>query len=226
MPRSVHAGFTWRAYSRIVRPVAIIENDAAARAELRNAIEDAGFRAHCFGDAASAVAKVKDRGFAAAIFSLDLRNDDPFAMCGALSRVVPLIAITDAREGDRCAQALEAGADDCAVRPLPPRELIARLRNVMRRVEMDVDGEEGLSISIAEMRVRTGRTVHNLTRGEAELLAVLADRAPSPLSPAQLAEILGAKKGTVQSRIKSLRKKLGVTRLANRARLGYHLVLE
>lgn len=210
-----------------MRPVAIIENNATARFELRNAVEDAGFRTDCFEDSESALTTLRDRAFALVIFDLNAGGVDPFAVCHEISRVAPLITVTAACDSEICARALESGADDCVKRPLAPRELIARVRNVLRRTEQQ--GEltvDSMSISISEMRVRNGTEVHELSRGEAEVLALLAEHSPKPLSPTHIAQVLGAKPSTVQSRIKSLRRKLGPERLATRSRLGYYLVSE
>lgn len=211
-----------------MRPVAIIESNTAARAELRNAVEDAGFRTDCFGDGLSALAMLRKRPFSLAILELDVHQDDAFAVCREISRVVPLIIVTSECDAETCVRALESGADDCVTRPLPARELVARMRNVLRRADAapEAAGSEALSISIREMRVRNGNTTHELSRGEAELLALLIEHAPRPLSPARIGELLRAKPETVRSRIKSLRRKLGPARLANRSRLGYYLIVD
>lgn len=211
-----------------MRAVAIIEQNSAARAELRNAVEDAGFRTDCFSDGEAALAMLRQRAFSLAIFDLDAGEEDAFVMCRDISRVVPLITVTRECDPDKCVRALEAGADDCVKRPLSPRELVARVKSVLRRtrrVPLSDDAEiDALSMSVSEMRVRSGDAVHELSRGEVQVLALLVEHAPTPLSPARIAEILGAKTSTIQSRIKSLRRKIGSSRLATRARLGYSLV--
>lgn len=212
-----------------MRPVAIIESNPTARAELRKAVEGAGFRTDCFIDGDAALETLRLRPFSLAIFDLDTVSD-PFAFCSEISRVVPLITVTSDCDAELCARALESGADDCVTRPLQPRELIARVRNVLRRTDRELappdEERESLTISISEMRVRNGNAVYELSRGEAELLAVLLEQTPTPLSIPRLAAILGAKPATVQSRLKSIRRKIGATRLVTRARLGYFLNLE
>ena len=213
-----------------MRPFAIIEPNAAARLELRNAVEDAGFRTHCFSDGAAALTMLAHDTFSLAIFGLDAADGDPFEICRSISRIVPLITVSSKCDAETCARALESGADDCVQSHLQPRELVARVRNVLRRANgEDAPGDTDLhplSISLSEMRVRNGDAVHELSRGEADVLALFVEHAPRPLSATQIAEVLGANRSTVQSRIKSLRRKIGASRLATRAGFGYYLVKE
>lgn len=211
-----------------MRPLAII--DSTSSITLRRDIEAAGFRADCFADAPSALAALRRRSYALALLDLDLAVDlhavDPFSVCREMSSIVPVIAMTaDSRE-DICVQAFESGADDCVVRTLTGRELVARVRNVLRRSAGENDATcdlNTLSISLPEMRIRTGDVVHELSRGEAEVLTLLLERSPAPITTVEMARVLPAKRGTIESRIKSLRKKLGPDRLVTRGRLGYEL---
>lgn len=212
-----------------MRSLAII--DPTSSITLRRDIEAAGFRADCFRDAPSALAALRRRSYALALLDLDLNVDphggDPFGVCREVSSIVPVIAMTADCRADICVQAFECGADDCVVRTLTARELVARVRNVLRRSAGENDPAtcdlDKLSISLAEMRIRTGDVVHELSRGEAELLTLLLERAPAPITTVEMARVLPAKRATIESRIKSLRKKLGPDRLVTRGRLGYEL---
>jgi DNA-binding response OmpR family regulator len=203
--------------------VAII--DPARGPELRTAIEAAGFHAECFSTATAALTQLRTRAFALAILDLALRDTDPFAVCREISRTLPIITITSDGGEEACVRALECGADDCVPRTTSGRELIARIRNVLRRsTTRDEKEYDSLSVSISEMRIRTATETHDLTRGETELLAVLIQHAPAPLPVRRIAELLSARRGTIESRIKSLRRKLGGERLVSRGGLGYQLV--
>lgn len=199
--------------------------DASRGMELRGAIEAAGFQAEWFSTATAALAQLRMRTFALAILDLALRDTDPFAVCREISRHVPIIAIASEDGDDSCVRALESGADDCVPRATSGRELIARIRNVLRRSTSAEEKEyDSLSVSISEMRIRTPTETHDLTRGETELLALLIQHAPAPLPVRRIAELVGARRGTIESRIKSLRRKLGGGRLVSRGGLGYQLV--
>lgn len=89
------------------------------------------------------------------------------------------------------------------------------------------DGEgEGFALLADAMRVRVDGRTHDLTRGEAEVLSLLVEHAPRPLTIQQILAMLPeehrVKRGTVESRIKSLRRKLG-GRLVSRGQFGYQL---
>jgi two-component system OmpR family response regulator len=206
--------------------VAIIDADAASRAELQSILEHAGFRTHGFADGTTALRDLHARASALAILDLDLESDDAFAVCEKLSRILPVLTVTAAADEAICVRALRSGADDCVCRQVAARELVARVRGVLRRTAVAHPHEQlqGLSISIPEMRARTGSAVHDLTRGEAEVLALLLEHAPRPLTAIQIAGLLGARRGTVESRIKSLRRKLGANHILTRGRFGYELV--
>jgi DNA-binding response OmpR family regulator len=206
-----------------VRPLAIIEPDTTFSAALRATLEAAGFRAECFTSGTSALATLRTRGFALAILGLDLRDTDPYAVCREVSHHLPIITVADDCETDTCVRALECGADDCVTHSTSGRELVARVRNVLRRTPHS-DDYDSLETSLAEMRVRAGSTTHDLTRGETEVLAVLLQHAPAPVTVSRMCELLPVKRGTIESRIKSLRKKLGKGRLVSRGSLGYQLV--
>jgi two-component system catabolic regulation response regulator CreB len=206
-----------------MRPLAIIENDVAFAARLRAAIEAAGFRTELFETARPALALIHDRTFALAIIDLGIEDIDPFELCRDASPIVPLIALTTGPADETCVRAIESGADDCICRPLVDRELIARVRNVLRRAQDTGAEHDQLNAVIAEMRVRVGDDVRDLTTGEAAVLAALLDHAPAPMTVLDIANTIGAKRGTVESRIKSLRQKLGRGRLVSRGRLGYQL---
>lgn len=203
--------------------MAIIEPDAAYSASLRTTLEAAGFRTECFATATNALAGLRGHAFALAIVGLDLRDTDPYAVCREVSAHLPIITVADECGEESCVRSLECGADDCVVRTTSGRELVARVHNVLRRAPHS-EQFDTLETSLSEMRVRAGNATHDLTRGETEVLAILLQHAPAPVTVTRMSELLRAKRGTVESRIKSLRKKLGKGRLVSRGSLGYQLV--
>lgn len=206
-----------------MRPLAIIEPDSGYCASLRATLEAAGFHAECFSTGTAAAAELRARAFSLAILDLDLRDTDPFAMCREVSHHLPVITVASECRAETCVRALECGADDCVVRATPGRELVARVHNVLRRMQ-GAERYGTLESSLAEMRVHAGSATHELTRGEADVLSILLEHAPAPVTIERICEELKAKRNTVRSRIKSLRTKVGRERLVSRRSLGYQLL--
>jgi DNA-binding response OmpR family regulator len=206
------------------RTVAIIEPDQASATQMREALESAGFRTNSFADGPSALSTLRDRPVAVAILDLAVGLD----VCAELSRLFPVVTVASDADEESCVGALDAGADDCVCRNVPKRELVARIHNVLRRCSSGPVQHEfdGLSVAPGEMRVREGERVHELSRGEAELLAVLLEYAPRPLTKAQLGTLLNTRRATIESRIKGLRKKIGSHRLVTQGHFGYHLRMD
>lgn len=205
-----------------VRPLAILEPDGVFALQLLGTIEAAGFHGTIFPDAARALPLLRERHFALAL--VDLAIVEPFALCGEASPFVPVIALSYApHDEESCTRALDAGADDCICRSVGSRELVARIRNVLRRAEQPLSDRDQLTAVVSEMRIRLDDRVHNLTAGETAVLTALLDRAPRPMTVDEIARAIGANRGSVESRIKSLRKKLGAERLVSRGRFGYQL---
>lgn len=108
---------------------------------------------------------------------------------------VPVIMLTArADETDRVV-GLELGADDYVVKPFSPRELVARVRNVLRRSSVSDSGQgplefDGLVIDIGARQVTTEAGAVELTPKEFDLLAVLAQSPRQVFSRRQLLELV------------------------------------
>jgi len=133
---------------------------------------------------------------------------------------VPIIMLTARDEDTDKIVGLELGADDYVVKPFNPKELMARMRAVLRRAE--VAGEKKGRIEVGELAIdlerrevrRSGRSVE-LTPTEFELLAALVESPGRVYSRLQLLERVqgSAYEGyerTIDSHIKNLRKKVEV----------------
>ena len=123
-----------------------------------------------------------------------------------------------AEETDRLI-GLELGADDYIVKPFSPRELVARVRAVLRRTQGEVQTSGllragDLEIDLSGHRVSLGDERIQLTRIEFNLLAALAQHPGQTFSRTQLLERLhgsadGGYDRSIDAHIKNLRRKIG-----------------
>jgi two-component system catabolic regulation response regulator CreB len=198
--------------------ILLVEDEPAIAQTVLYALRTEGFEArHCLtgGEAMRAVC---EQGFDLALLDVGLPDIGGFALCRELRRQrdLPVIFLTahDA-EAERIL-GLEIGADDYVTKPFSPRELVARVRVVLRRghggsafgasahgFEHDAEGH----------RIRYQGRLLDLTRYEYGLLAALLQRPGAVLSRAQLmdrvwGDALDSGDRTIDTHIKTLRAKL------------------
>ncbi|APR85566.1 Phosphate regulon transcriptional regulatory protein PhoB (SphR) [Minicystis rosea] len=161
-------------------------------------------------------------GFDIVVLDLMLPRLDGFDVCRALRETsdVPVVALTARTEEADRVLGLEIGADDYVTKPFSARELLARIRSVVRRARGLVR-PRSRSICVGRLSLQTGNRRAlldgrelSLTGYEFTLLTVLADRAGQVLSREQLLDL--AKGNAEESfdrsidvRISRLRQKLG-----------------
>lgn len=153
--------------------------------------------------------------FDLAILDVGLPDMDGFALCRQLRRQrdLPVIFLTArGSEADRVF-GLELGADDYVAKPFSPRELVARVHAVLRRVGGGPPGGGAFRHDVAGHRVFYQGHALELTRYEYSLLAALLQRPGAILTRAQLMDrVWGSDSGssdrTVDTHVKTLRAKL------------------
>ena len=114
--------------------VMVVEDDARLAGMLSEYLGEAGFRVDIAANGADAIAKSKDEP-AAVILDLTLPDVDGLDVCRAIRArsQVPILMLTARGEATDRIVGLELGADDYLPKPFEPRELLARLRAILRR---------------------------------------------------------------------------------------------
>ncbi len=204
-------------------PVVIVEDDAHIADLVTMYLDQAGFRAYQAANGERGLELVKERDPKLVILDLGLPGDlDGLEVCRRLRATtdIPIIMLT-ARDGeiDRVL-GLELGADDYVTKPFSPRELVARVKAILRRADGPARkfapplraGAVEVDLARAEARV-DGHPVALTTR-EFALLRHLAENKGLALSRRQLLD--GAwgddwygDERTVDVHVRQLRKKLG-----------------
>lgn len=213
-------------------PILIVEDEPKIAALLRDYLAAAGYRVETLGNGALAVDWIRRHTPAAILLDVMLPGEDGLSICRrvrAFSQVPVLLVTARVEEIDRLL-GLELGADDYICKPFSPREVVARVKAVLRRAAA---GATPLADPVAldaerfEARVR-GRPL-TLTPVEFRLLHKLASQPGRVFSRSQLIDALYldnrvVSDRTVDSHVKNLRRKLadaGVDPISSVYGVGY-----
>ena len=205
------------------RRILLVEDEESITAPLSEALAREGFETSVAGTAASALGTAADTRPDLVLLDVMLPDGSGFDVARELRRTsqVPIIMLTArGEEADRVA-GLELGADDYVVKPFSARELVARVRAVLRRVaEAGEQRHEG-AIELGDVRLdpdRRSTTFHGdeleLSRKEFDLLRLLMENAGSVVTRERLIDEVwdtnwfGSTK-TLDVHVSGLRKKLG-----------------
>ncbi len=200
--------------------ILVVEDEPIVRDVVVRYLVDAGYRTVEAGDGGEAQRLLADRFVDLVVLDVMLPGVDGLELCRWLRAhsSVPIIMLTARGEESDRIVGLELGADDYVTKPFSPRELVARVRAVLRRaVEVPGEGErivfDDLEIDPAarEVIVR-GRPVR-LTAREFDLLRFLAARPRQVFGRDQIMENVwgyepAADSGTVTVHIRRLREKI------------------
>ncbi len=175
--------------------ILIVEDEKQIVRGLVLYLEQAGYTTTAVHDGALAVPAFRQEKPDLILLDLNLPNRDGVDICRAIRRdsAVPIIMLTArSDEMDRLI-GLELGADDYIVKPFSPREVVARVRAVLRRVggtmgDTDIIRAGALLVDTAAYRVWLGDSSLALTQSEFEILLALARHSGQVLSRVQLLE--------------------------------------
>ena len=192
-------------------------------------LREAGFDVVVAGDGVRALEAIRARHPDLVVLDLGLPRLDGLEVARTIRRDsdLPIIMLTARVDEDDRLAGLDVGADDYITKPFSPRELVARVRAVLRRTARSAERDASsfaaadLAIDAARLRVTRGEELIDLTPTEFQILATLARHAGRIFTREQL---LDAAHGSateafdraVDSHIKNLRRKLRGTDAAAR----------
>jgi two-component system alkaline phosphatase synthesis response regulator PhoP len=197
-----------------------VEDEPKIARLARDYLEHAGFRVLIAGDGRSAVKAVARERPALVVLDLRLPDVDGLDVARTIRRdsAVPIIMLTARSEESDKLIGLELGADDYITKPFSPKELVARVRAVLRRSALATRGDEVVRVGdLVVDRSRRhasvdGRAV-DLTSTEFELLAALAAAPGRVFTRAQLLDALHgvafeSYERAIDAHVKNIRRKL------------------
>jgi two-component system response regulator BaeR len=219
--------------------VAIVEDEPELAALVVDYARAAGYQPEIYHDGAQALAAFRQTLPALVVLDLMLPGLDGLSLCRSLRAFsqVPVIMVTARVEEIDRLLGLEAGADDYLCKPFSPRELMARIKAILRRSGHAAPLSSPISIDSAARRVTVHGKPLELTPSEYGILAALARRPGQVFSRAQLLDLaregnasLDATDRAIDSHIKNLRRKLdavlpGVEAIHSIYGLGYRFDL-
>jgi DNA-binding response OmpR family regulator len=203
-------------------------------------LEREGFRVTSVGDGASALEEIRSHPPALVVLDVMLPEVDGFEVCrrARVASDVPILMLTARDEDVDRIVGLELGADDYLAKPFNPRELVARVRAILRRADPTPRPAGralhlgNLTIDPARREVQAGEQSVALRAKEFDLLLVLAEHRGLVLTREQLLQLAWGydfygQTRTVDVHVAHLRKKLGPgtsARIETVTGVGYKLV--
>ncbi len=175
--------------------VLLVEDDARLAAMVADYLGAAGFRATIAGTGVEAQRQLRHETYDAVILDLMLPDTDGLELCKRIraESAIPLLMLTARGDPLDRVVGLELGADDYLPKPFEPRELLARLRAILRRQRApdstDILHFGRLDIDRGARQVRVDGQEKPLTSYQYTLLLALAERAGRVLSREALMDL-------------------------------------
>ena len=203
-----------------MKHILVVDDEPRIAEIARDYLERAGYRVTMAANGADALAFARAQRPDLIVLDLGLPHMDGLDVTRTLRRQssVPIIMLTARVEESDKLVGLELGADDYVTKPFSPKELVARVRAVFRRIDSapergDVIRAGEVALDKRRMRATAGDKPIDLTPTEFELLATLARQPGRVFTRAQL---LDAIRGVavesfdraIDAHVKNLRRKL------------------
>lgn len=196
--------------------VLVVDDDHRIRELLSRYLAENGFRVTPANDANAARAAMRGLAFDLVILDVMMPGENGISLARDLKLMsnVPICMLTALADAEHRIEGLEAGVDDYLPKPFEPRELLLRLKNILRRgritqvaVDEIIMGE--FSFHIGRGELKRGEESIKLTERERDLLRQFAQRAGLPVARHELAadESTGSERA-IDVQINRLRRKI------------------
>ncbi len=204
--------------------ILLVDDDRGLRLAVSACLTDAGYRVLPVEDEADAVQIACAEKPDLVLLDINLRELSGLDVCRELRRrhfSAPILMVTGLGTVDDRVTGLEAGADDYLPKPFDDRELLARVRALLRREQRQAEAPKrivlgDIAVDFERRTATRGEAPLRLTKTEFNLLAVLARHANRPVSRKLLLDTVWnyartPDTRTVDTHIWRLRRKLGDT---------------
>jgi len=195
--------------------ILVVDDDRRLRQLLQKYLMENGFLVSTAENAADAEAKLQSLAFDLMIVDVMMPGEDGMSFTRRIRdrAGIPVIMLTARGEGDDRIAGLESGADDYMPKPFEPRELVLRIRSVLRRSEprqqtATVAKFGPFRFDTERMELMREDEVVPLTSREAALLRVFANNPGATVSRMRLSQQSGSGERTIDVQVTRLRRKI------------------
>jgi DNA-binding response OmpR family regulator len=205
-----------------MKTILIVDDEPKIIQLVRDYLERAGFSIFTAGDGPSALTTARQKRPDLIILDLGLPGLDGLDVTREIRKTstAPIIMLTARSEESDKLIGLELGADDYITKPFSPKEVVARVRVLFRRMEMSSETQNevftaaDLLLDVPRMRVTvSGRSLEELTPTEFELLTTLARHPGRIFTRSQLLDVIHgvafeSYERAIDAHIKNIRRKI------------------
>jgi len=205
----------------VPRRVLVVDDEAKIREVVRDYLSAAGFQVSAAPDGTTALESARAQPPDLVVLDLGLPDRDGLDVAQELRRhsSVPVIMLTARGDEIDRVLGLELGADDYLVKPFSPRELVARVRAVLRRSDAAADDRRevftvgDVTVDAVRRRVVVAERAVELTATEFALVEALARQPGRVFTRSQLLEVIHgiaveSYERAIDAHVKNLRRKL------------------
>ena len=218
--------------------ILIVEDERKTAETLELYLRAEGYEVRIESDGRAGLEEAQSGGYDLVLLDLMLPGMYGMDVCRRLREEsgVPVIMLTARSLEDDQVRGLDAGADDYITKPFSPRQVMARVRSVLRRrgrADDDVVSVAGIVVDVRSLRATVSGEIVALTRTEARILRALIEASGRSLTREEILdrafeEDLDVTNRAVDSHVKNLRRKLNGARakIVTTHGVGYRLSVE
>lgn len=199
--------------------ILVVDDDTRLRSLLQRFLRESGFLVSASKDAAEARRFLDNYQFDLLIVDIMMPGESGLDFLHRLRQesTLPVILLTAMGETEDRINGLETGADDYLPKPFEPKELVLRIKNILKRTPKEKKNDGNIlslglclyNLQSKELLTKQGQVIH-ITPVEQSLLNVLGGKSGQVFTREKLAEILGAGQSprSIDVQITRLRKKI------------------
>lgn len=203
-----------------LKKILVVDDEPKIIQLTQDYLENAGFSVLSAGDGERALSVIHADQPDLVVLDLGLPGMDGLDICRSIRKTsnLPIIMLTARDEEADKIVGLELGADDYVTKPFSPKELVARVRSVLRRSELAQEAREvvrvgDVTLDIPRMRVTVGDDEIELTATEFHLLQALASQPGRIFTRSQLLNAvhgvaIESYERAIDAHVKNIRRKI------------------